>query len=134
MLYLMHLCSSEKPLIIVEGEIDCLSLYESGIGNAVSVPSGTQDLTFLDTCFDWLQQFHSITLFVDSDAPGQELAAKLISRLGEYRISTVPLELYRGCKDANELLYRHGKDAVVEAMAGAKLVPVEGILPTEPTM
>lgn len=127
-LYLMHLCSPEKPLIIVEGEIDCLSLVECGIDNAVSVPSGTQDLTFLDTCFDWLQQFHSITLFVDNDAPGQELAAKLISRLGECRISTVPLELYRGCKDANELLYRHGKDAVIEAVAGAKLVPVAGLL------
>ena len=112
----------------MEGEIDCLSLVECGIDNAVSVPSGTQDLTFLDTCFDWLQQFHSITLFADNDAPGQELAAKLISRLGEYRISMVPLELYRGCKDANELLYRHGKDAVVEAVAGAKLVPVAGLL------
>ena len=29
-----------KPLIIVEGEMDCLSAIEAGIENVVSVPSG----------------------------------------------------------------------------------------------
>lgn len=127
-LYLMNLCTFDKPLIITEGEIDALSLIECGIGNAVSVPSGTQDLTFLDTCFDWLNKFSSITLFLDSDQPGREMTSKLAGRLGEYRVNLIPLDMYRNCKDANELLYRYGKEAVIEAAASGKPVPVAGLL------
>ena len=36
----IDLVEKGKPLIIVEGEIDCLTLLELGIENAVSVPSG----------------------------------------------------------------------------------------------
>lgn len=127
-LYLMHLCAAKAPLVIVEGEIDALTLIECGVKNAVSVPSGTKDLTFLDTCFDFLNTFEQITLFADDDEPGRELAQKLIGRLGVDRVCIVPCEAYKGCKDANELLYRHGKEAVTSAVGCAKPVPVAGLL------
>ena len=36
-----------KPLICVEGEIDCMSVFEAGWQNVVSVPFGSQSLTLL---------------------------------------------------------------------------------------
>lgn len=127
-LYLMNLCNYEKPLIITEGEIDCLSLYESGIDNAVSVPSGAEDLSWLDTCWNWLQPFKQIILFGDNDSPGRDMIQKLIIRLGAYRCYTIPTEYYKGCKDANEILYLHGKEAVKQAVDNAKPVPIAGLI------
>src|SRR5690554_4609003 len=87
-LYGMDKCNPEKPLVIVEGEIDCLSLAEAGIKNVTSVPSGTQDLTWLTTCWGFLEKFKKIILWVDNDEPGKELERKLIKKLGEYRCYT----------------------------------------------
>lgn len=127
-LYLMNLCIYDKPLIITEGEIDALSLIEADIENVVSVPSGAEDLTWLDTCWNWLQQFNNIILFGDNDEPGREMIQKLIVRLGAYRCYTVPIELYEGCKDANELLFRHGKEALKQAVDNAKPIPIAGLI------
>lgn len=127
-LYLMNLCSIDKPLIITEGEIDTLSLIEAGIENTVSVPSGAEDLTWLDTCWNWLQQFNNIILFGDNDEPGREMIQKLIVRLGAYRCYTIPTELYKGCKDANEILFRHGKEALKQAVDNAKPIPLAGLI------
>lgn len=127
-LYLMDLCDTTKPLIITEGEIDCLSIIECGIPNAVSVPSGAQDLTFLDTCYDWLENFNEIILFGDNDKPGRQLVRELTNRLGEYRIAIVTAEAYKDCKDANELLYRYGEEAIAEAIGSAVHVPIAGLL------
>lgn len=127
-LYLMNLCSADRPLIITEGEIDALSLIESGIDNVVSVPSGSEDLTWLDTCWGWLQSFNKIILFGDNDAPGREMIQGLILRLGSYRAYTIPSESYKGCKDANELLYRYGKEAIAGAVESANPVPIAGLI------
>jgi twinkle protein len=127
-LYLMNLCTVDKPLIITEGQIDALSLIEAGIENAVSVPSGSEDFTWLDTCWNWLQQFNSIILFGDNDVPGRDMVQRLIIRLGTYRCSTIPIEFYKGCKDANEILYRHGKDTLKLAVENAKPIPIAGLI------
>ena len=39
-LFGMDLCSFSQPLIITEGQIDAMSLYEAGARNVVSVPCG----------------------------------------------------------------------------------------------
>jgi twinkle protein len=43
--------------VIVEGEMDALSLHEAGIHNVVSVPNGatlgTNNLDYLDNCIDY---------------------------------------------------------------------------------
>lgn len=126
-LFGMDLCDPELPLVITEGEIDCLSCYESGIRNVVSVPSGTQDMTWLDTCWNWLRQFSVIVLYGDSDEPGQEMMQSLIKKLnGEYIVKVA--QNPEGVKDANELLYKQGKDAVKKAVDEAKEIPVAGIM------
>ena len=107
-----------------EGEIDAMSGHEAGIPNCVSVPSGAEDLTWLDTCFEWLRQFKAVYLFGDNDDPGKEMIQKLTVRLSDYRLFIVS----HPCKDCNELLYREGPEAVKRAYDNAKEVPVYGLI------
>ena len=57
--YNLDAIKDDKECVIVEGEIDCLSMYEAGIYNCVSVPNGANvngkvNLKYLDNCFDIL--------------------------------------------------------------------------------
>lgn len=120
----MDACDISKPLVIVEGEMDALALDEAGIENVVSVPSGAEDLICVDECWDWLNQFRRVVLWVDNDEPGQKLQRNLINRLGEWRCSVVVSDR----KDANEVLVYDGREAIQQAVARAVEVPKSGLL------
>lgn len=126
-LFGMDLCEPESPLVITEGEIDCLSCYEAGIRNVVSVPSGTQDMTWLDTCWNWLKQFNLIILYGDNDSAGVDMVRALTKKLNGEHIVKVAVNP-NGIKDANELLYRQGKEAVKKAVDNAKEIPISGLI------
>jgi twinkle protein len=119
----MDLCSTDKPLVIVEGEMDALALDEAGIPNVVSVPNGAEDLTAVDNCWEWLQKFKRVILWVDNDEPGQKLQRNLIQRLGAWRCNVVQCER----KDANEVLLFDGKEQVCEIVRNAVEVPINGM-------
>ena len=85
----MDLCSFSQPLIITEGQIDTLSLYEAGIRNAVSVPCGCTNLDWIDHCWDWLEKFQTVILFGDSDEPGRKMVREAVRRLDEARCMVV---------------------------------------------
>lgn len=123
-LYGMDLCDPALPLVITEGEIDALSVYESGVKNAVSVPNGSQAMDWIDLCWDWLEKFETITLCGDMDEPGQTMVRMLANRLGAWRCRVVTLP----CKDANETLYFHGAEKLREAVEAAKIVPIHGLI------
>ena len=123
-LFGMDICDKSKPLCLNEGELDAMACFESGIPNAVSVPSGTEDFTWLDTCWDFVQSFEKIYLFGDNDAAGREMVRKLSAKLSDKTLHIVEFE----GKDANELLYRQGKEAVFNAWQNAKELPVAGLL------
>jgi twinkle protein len=120
----MNLCRPDKPLVITEGEFDTLSLTECGIVNVVSVPSGAEDMSCIDNCWDWLQQFKKIIIWPDNDEPGQEMCRKLINKLGNWRCAVVE-SVY---KDANECLFKAGHDGVLEEFGNAKNVPIVGLI------
>jgi twinkle protein len=120
----MDRCRPDKPLIIVEGEFDALALSECGLLNVVSVPSGAEDLTCIDHCWDWLQQFSQIVIWPDQDTPGQEMCRKLINKLGAWRCSVVKCEH----KDANAALHRVGPEGVLECYENATEVPIAGLI------
>lgn len=123
-LFGMHLCDPDKPLTICEGEFDALACHEAGIPNAVSVPSGADDFTWLDTCWEFVGRFGKIYLFGDNDAPGREMIRRLSVKLSGSRVYVVEhLE-----KDANALLHAHGAEAVKAAWEAAKEIPVVGLL------
>ncbi len=114
--------------VIVEGEMDALSLYESGIHNAISVPNGAtlnnNNLDYLDNCIDYFTDKEKIIIAVDGDEAGQALQAELVRRLGA---EVCYLATFEDCKDANEYLLKYGKEKLVQCITKAKPVPLENV-------
>lgn len=118
-------CVPDKPLIIVEGEIDALTLDECGIENVVSVPMGAGNADeAITNQYDKLLLFQSIIIWGDADKAGQEMVKKLAKRLGYNKCTYI----MSPCKDANELLQKHGKDAVLKAVNNPKEIEIENVL------
>lgn len=120
-----------KKLVIVEGEIDALSMYEAGFPYTLSVPTGagveeegktpiTPKLEYLEDpdIVRILDDIEEIVIATDNDYAGRRLADELSSRLGVERCFKVSFP--NGCKDANETLIKFGKSALIEAVAGAR--------------
>jgi twinkle protein len=116
----------EHILVICEGEIDAMALYESGVRNVVSVPNGSEDLNWVEANFKWLDEFKTITICGDNDEPGQEMVQKLIPKLGEWRVKAANLP--KNCKDANEVLFKHGKEKLKELIDKAQDIPLESLI------
>ncbi len=123
-LFNMHRIDIGQPLIICEGEVDCLSLIESGQRNAVSIPTGAASEEWIDSCWEWLIQFEEIILWFDSDPAGKDGTRKISARLPNKIVKVV---YSTRCKDINELLFRVGKEAVVEELRAAQEVDIQGI-------
>ena len=114
--------------IIVEGEIDVLSLHEAGVPNVISVPNGAtlnhNNLDYLDNCIDYFEDKTKVILAVDADEPGQMLKQEFIRRLGAEYCYLVDFE---DCKDANEYLVKHGASKLKSAIHAAHQVPLENV-------
>lgn len=117
-------------LIIVEGEIDCLSVYESGLPNVISLPSGVNALDCVNYAWDTLQLCNKIIIMTDNDEAGQDCKQKLIDKLGDWKCFEVNTEC-ACCKDANEILLQHGKDKLKEVILNAKEIPYNFIVKFE---
>lgn len=111
-------CDLNNPpaMVIVFGEYDRMACVEADIANCVSVPHGDQDLAWIDICWDQLQSCREIYLWPDNDESGWTAYKKIVKRLGPARVRVIKTDR----KDANELLFYDGKDAVWEAMASAE--------------
>lgn len=126
-LFGMDQCDGFDRLIITEGQIDSLSVAESGINNAVSVPTGALGFTWLDNCWDWVTKFQEVVVFGDCEGGKITLLDTLQKRLTGQKIKAVHIEDYLGEKDANDILRKYGKDAVKKAVENASVVPVAKI-------
>lgn len=132
--------SPDDPLVICEGEMDGLSWMTAGVTHIVSVPDGAQlakrgegkiipeeDKPFAylwdgDDLIPGLDRFKRIILATDGDEKGRILRDELAVRLGRLRCWFV--EYPEGCKDANDVLVKHGVSALTEMLDQAKpLVP-----------
>ena len=118
--------------IITEGEMDALSLEVAGYTNAISVPDGAPapDTKNYDTKFDYLNdpkldQVETFIIAVDADAPGFHLEEELARRLGRERC--LKASWPEDCKDANEVLMKHGATKLKECITLAKPFPVDGV-------
>lgn len=128
--YNLDAMKGEDTVVIVEGEIDCMSLHEAGIYNTISVPNGAGvgnlKLEYLDNCWQYFETVKKVILMVDNDEPGKRLREELARRLGYEKCWQV--DYLPGCKDANDVLIKHGKEALKEIVERAVQWPIEGLV------
>jgi twinkle protein len=122
-------------VVIVEGEIDKLSVEVAGVTSCVSVPDGAPAInaknydskfTFLDADADQLAAVKEWVIAVDSDEPGSRLEQELSRRLGIGKCKRVRWP--EGCKDANEVLIKYGADLLKELIDHAEEFPIDGVI------
>lgn len=126
-LFGMKQTKSFDRLIITEGQLDSLSVAEAGIDNAVSVPTGAKGFTWVPYCWDWVNRFEEIIVFEDFEKGHITLLDEIQQRFKK-KICFIPQEYYKGCKDANEILQKYGRDAIREAIAHAQQIPVKKVI------
>ncbi len=123
-LYGMNHCNMDnKTLIITEGQMDSLSLATAGIENAVSVPMGVNNFTWVPYCWNWVNRFNKIIVFGDRTGEDITLVSDMKKRFKK-QIYHVRPEDYGDCKDANDILRKYGVERLrtcIENAVPAKL-------------
>lgn len=122
----------KDDVIFCEGEIDVLSLHEIGFTNATTLPDGApKEAKFKDNDarFKALEncplQAKKIILFTDNDQAGKSLHDELLHRFGKDICWYV--QVPEDCKDANDVLVKHGSAKLEELVRNAIPYPVDGL-------
>mgnify|MGYP002796254000 CR=1 FL=1 len=127
-LFGMKQCSENgEKLTITEGQLDSLSVATAGIDNAVSVPTGAKGMTWVPYCYEWVNSFSEIIVFGDHEKGIITLLGDINKRFPG-KVKHVREEDYLGCKDANEILQKYGKEAVRKAVENAIPMPVSRVI------
>ena len=134
-----HLVNGGTTLCVCEGEIDSLSLASAGV-TAVSVPNGAPSKISSDRRIDpaedrkfayvWqarelFSRMEKVILCCDADTQGEALAEELARRIGKDKCWIVvwPTD----CKDANDVLVKHGPEKLKETIESATPYPLSGL-------
>ena len=124
-LFNMDKVNVSEPLLITEGEFDCLSAIESGFKNAVSIPSGVNSTNqWITTNWTWLEQFEEVIIWFDNDEAGIKGAREVFNRLPNASVKIVRCEI---ANDINELLHKYGKLAILKQIEKATTPMLDGV-------
>lgn len=125
-LFGMAQCKDFDRLIITEGQIDSLSVSECGFDNAVSVPTGANGFTWLTLCWDWIVKFKEVIVFGDYERGKISLLDTLQNRLPQ-KVKAVRTVDYLGEKDANDILRKYGKQAIIDCIENAEVPKIANV-------
>lgn len=89
----------ERSIIICEGEIDCMTVWQSGLA-ALSVNAGAGNHQWIENDWEKLDRFSDIVLCFDHDEAGDKGATEVMKRLGIDRCRRMKMP----AKDANQWL------------------------------
>ena len=117
----------DAPLIITEGEIDCLSIAQAfNLSRpVVSITKGCGGaVKNIKDNYEYIDSFPSVILCFDSDEAGQDALLEVapLIKPGKCSIATLPV------KDANELLSQNRTQDLVNAIYNAKPYKPEGVV------
>lgn len=115
-----------NELIITEGQIDCLSIAECGFNNVVSVPMGCKNFNWVSNCLDWIKNFKKIIVFGDNENGAITLVQRL-EELLKIKVFAVDAIDYLQEKDANDILVKYGKGAIIKAIKNAKIKNLKSV-------
>jgi twinkle protein len=121
-------------LVITEGEMDMLSMEEVGV-TCTSVPNGApsgpvKSLSAKKFSYLWdakkkIDAADRVILATDNDGPGVALEEEIARRIGKARCWRV--EYPEDCKDANDVLVKHGRERLLQCVGEATPWPVSGL-------
>lgn len=138
-----------QPVIITEGEWDCMAALQSGFARTISVPDGapppgersreelqaSSKYAWLDAIWPYLSKDRvpaGFILATDGDENGAALMQDLSVLLGRARCKFVTYpksrnEPERRCKDLNEVLQDYGVNGVSQTINRADWIKVDGV-------
>lgn len=118
----------DLPIVITEGEIDCLTVMQSGFTRAVSLPDGWTEqgnkTDALVEAIDALQDAPFVIVAGDNDTAGESLPRTVANLLAGQDVRFV--EWPEGCKDANDVLMAFGEGEVAACLNAAKRIDPPG--------
>ena len=124
-LFNMDKVNISEPLLITEGEMDCLSAIEAGFKNSVSIPSGVNGVNeWITSNWTFIEQFEEIIIWFDNDEAGIKGAREVFNRLPNSIVKIVRCEV---ANDINELLHKFGKLAVLKQIEKASTPALDGV-------
>lgn len=116
------------PIVITEGEIDCLSVMQAGYLRSVSLPDGwTADgdkRQCLIDAEDRLRKSPYVIVAGDNDEAGASLPKAVANILAGHDVRYVTWP--DGCKDANDVLVMFGEGELSRCLVDAKSIDPEG--------
>ena len=94
--------TADKPIFVVEGEIDAMSIIDVG-GEAVAIGSTANVNLFLN-CLKEYEHKPTLILLLDNDTAGTTATEKLIEGLQDMGVTYYQIDVVAPYKDANEAL------------------------------
>lgn len=127
-LYNEQALSMQGPVVITEGEIDCLSVIQAGWERAMSLPDGWSADGEKRQCLidaeERLRKSPYVIAAGDNDAAGRSFPKALANILAGHDVRYVTWP--DGCKDANDVLVKFGEGELSRCLVDAKSVDPEG--------
>lgn len=118
----------DQPIVITEGEIDCLSVRQAGFLRCVSLPDGWTEqgnkTESLIEVADLLRKSPYVIVAGDNDKAGESLPRAVANLLDGHDVRAVTWT--KGSKDANDVLVAYGEAEVVACLNAAKRLDPPG--------
>lgn len=114
-----------KPVALIEGEIDSMSVWQSGFKNVVSIPFGVNNWKWIDLYWDKIEKCPELIACGDQDEAGQKFNAECIKKFGVDKVKIAKAGNYN---DFNLLLFKEGEEAVKNAIKSAEFELVDGLI------
>ena len=114
--------NATKPIFLVEGELDALSIIDVG-GEAIALGTVVKIKSFIEL-IKVKKPKQPIIIALDNDEPGEEAAKKVIKELIKINVSVYRYNPCGEFKDANEALQKN-REAFAKSVAEAKHIREE---------
>jgi len=116
----------DDPLIITEGEFDSMAVFEAGFKNVCSVGTGGASLEkLINQEKEYLRKFKALIILGDNDEVGQKMKQTFLEQFG-HQVKLPNPDKFMGCKDANEVLLKHGSKQLQHIIESAA-IKIEGL-------
>ena len=114
----------DEPVIITEGEIDCMSVWQSGYKNVVSIPLGVKNFEWVDIHWDDIEKCKELIVCGDNDEAGTKFNEDCIKKFGVNRVKLIQNQY----NDLNILLYKESEEGVKKTLEVAEFEKIDGLI------